>query len=67
MTHNPSTSNQFLGFDPSIEPEKEWSMEVDSWKFPEFGSQEEFVNFWGMDMGKAGTYTCRSLRNLIVV
>ena len=60
MTHNPSTSNQFLGFDPSMEPNIEWSMDVGSWDFTDIGSHEEFVNFGGMDMESWDTYMSQS-------
>jgi hypothetical protein len=60
MTHNPSTSNQFLGFDPSMEPNIEWSMDVGSWDFTDLGSHEEFVNFGGMDMESWDTYMSQS-------
>lgn len=60
MTNNPSTSSQFSGFDPSMEPNKKWTTEADSWKFTEFGSHEEFVNFGGMDLESWDRYMSQS-------
>jgi hypothetical protein len=43
-----------------MEPNTEWSMEVGSWDFTNFGSHEEFVNFGGMDMESWDTYMSQS-------